>query len=225
MAGFGKANGKKYDKVTVSKYGKEYTLKAPEDGNTPCACGSGLSYNKCCQPVHDSYGPAVTPEQVARARFTAVVYGLVPFMMQSTHPDMKDYVAPDTIDNKIGRGKRDIWLKNINIFMGKHDISNFAIEGEETEKDKVTIITIYDQRIRGTKSSQIDQVRQRVQLQQSSSGWQHLSTDDLDSGGAVIAPVVPQKIVKEKAVIVNRCYSLQGKTAKKLAENKKIDFR
>jgi uncharacterized protein YchJ len=230
MAGFGKPQEKKLDKVTISKYGKESSLKAPEDGTAPCACGSGMSYSTCCQPAHNSYGPELTAMQVERARFSAVVYGLVPFIMESTHPDMKDYVAPDEINSKIGRSKRDIWLKNLNIYMATHEISNFLVVSEESEGNKATFTTTFDQRIRGTKSNQVVQITRKVCFQQSSSGWQHLSSDEFDSQGEVVLPVVQYKAAKEKAVIVNRAYSLmasfsvKGRKEKMLAENRKIDF-
>jgi hypothetical protein len=99
MAGFGAAKAGGDDAIK---------LGAPEDISVPCACGSKLSYSACCLPAHDGASKGLSPEKVLRARFSAFSYGIVPYIMESTHPSMRDYVAKDEANNRPGRSKRDV---------------------------------------------------------------------------------------------------------------------
>ena len=36
-----------------------------------CLCGSGLTYQQCCQPLHTGHAYALTAEALMRSRFTA----------------------------------------------------------------------------------------------------------------------------------------------------------
>lgn len=58
--------------------------------NESCPCYSGKKYKKCCRPYHS--GRSVpTPEALVRARYSAYALGLADFIMETTHPDNKDY--------------------------------------------------------------------------------------------------------------------------------------
>lgn len=62
---------------------------------TPCPCGSGLSYIKCCRVIHKdpkAFGTA-TPEQVVRARYSAYAKREIDFIIGSTHPLNKDFMT------------------------------------------------------------------------------------------------------------------------------------
>ena len=52
-----------------------------------CPCGSALIYADCCEPVIHGQTPAVTAEQLMRARYSAHVKVAVDFLYESTHPD------------------------------------------------------------------------------------------------------------------------------------------
>jgi SEC-C motif-containing protein len=51
-----------------------------------CPCGSGNTYAACCEPVIIGKAPAVTAEQLMRARYSAYVTVQMDFIFESTHP-------------------------------------------------------------------------------------------------------------------------------------------
>lgn len=51
----------------------------------PCPCGKGLKYQDCCQNIHQDPSKALHPEQLMRARYTAYVFGLIDFIIQTYH--------------------------------------------------------------------------------------------------------------------------------------------
>lgn len=50
-----------------------------------CPCGSGKSYETCCQIYHQNYS-APTAEFLMRSRYSAFVFGLVDYLYDTTHP-------------------------------------------------------------------------------------------------------------------------------------------
>ena len=54
---------------------------------TPCPCGSGNPYSKCCEQIISGNQPAETAEQLMRARYSAYVLAQMDFVFESTHPD------------------------------------------------------------------------------------------------------------------------------------------
>lgn len=52
-----------------------------------CHCGSGLSYDACCEPIINGTTQADTPEKLMRARYSAHVAVKTDFLFASTHPD------------------------------------------------------------------------------------------------------------------------------------------
>jgi len=52
-----------------------------------CPCGSGKSYETCCEPVIKGTCSAETAEQLMRARYSAHVKVEADFLFESTHPD------------------------------------------------------------------------------------------------------------------------------------------
>ncbi len=48
----------------------------------PCPCGSGLTYGKCCEPLHEGE-PAASPEALMRSRYTAYALRLDGFVLAS----------------------------------------------------------------------------------------------------------------------------------------------
>ncbi|MCB2388602.1 YchJ family protein [Thalassolituus alkanivorans] len=47
-----------------------------------CPCGSGRLYGDCCQPLHQGQ-PAATAEALMRSRYTAFVFGLQEYLLES----------------------------------------------------------------------------------------------------------------------------------------------
>jgi SEC-C motif domain protein len=64
------------------------TAALPSD---PCPCGSGLDAASCCTRWHE--GPlrlgAPDAEALMRSRYTAYVRGLVPYLLDTWHPDTR----------------------------------------------------------------------------------------------------------------------------------------
>jgi SEC-C motif-containing protein len=57
-----------------------------------CPCGSGLTYEECCQPLIRGERAAATPEALMRSRYSAYVEKEIPYLRASLHPDhRKDY--------------------------------------------------------------------------------------------------------------------------------------
>ncbi len=53
---------------------------------TTCPCGSGASFEACCQPIITGQETARTAEQLMRARYTAYATAAMDFIFTSTHP-------------------------------------------------------------------------------------------------------------------------------------------
>lgn len=226
MGGFGKSTPIKAEVgVQYTKYGKEMILSTPNDKDAPCACNSGNPYSACCKPAHDSGSYAeLTASQVLRARFSAACYGLVNFIVDTTHPDMKDYAAPEEVLSKHGRSKRDIWAKDINTALGQQELSDLLINSEDVEGDRVIFSVSLDRSIRGQKSNVDKSIEQKVHFKKGPAGeWLHLLSADVIDGEEV-SEVVKEKINKQKAVIINRQYSLLGNRDKARTEGRKVNF-
>jgi len=52
-----------------------------------CPCGSGRTYEECCEPVITGEAPAATAEALMRARYSAYVTEEIDFLLESLHPD------------------------------------------------------------------------------------------------------------------------------------------
>jgi SEC-C motif domain protein len=55
---------------------------------TACPCGSGVSYDACCGPLHRG-APASTAEALMRSRFSAFALGLPDYLVASWHPSTR----------------------------------------------------------------------------------------------------------------------------------------
>lgn len=55
------------------------------DGASPCPCGSGVTFDGCCRPLHDG-APALTAERLMRSRYTAFVVGDARYLADTWHP-------------------------------------------------------------------------------------------------------------------------------------------
>jgi len=51
-----------------------------------CPCGSGETYDACCEPYHIKHN-APTCEALMRSRYCAFVFGLVDYLFETTHPN------------------------------------------------------------------------------------------------------------------------------------------
>ncbi len=66
-----------------------------------CPCGSGKTYQDCCQPIHLDASNAITPEQLMRSRYCAHVKQLTDFVVETYHPDCHAEQERDAIQASI----------------------------------------------------------------------------------------------------------------------------
>jgi len=78
-------------------------MKKPSP-NTPCPCGSGKKYKKCCQPYHRGAQPA-NALLLMKSRYSAYALGQSRYILATTHPENPDY-TDDTAE----------WLAGIEAF-------------------------------------------------------------------------------------------------------------
>lgn len=60
----------------------------------PCPCGSGASYNDCCEPYHRGAEPP-DAERLMRSRFSAFAKGDAAYLWRTLHPDHDDRATGD----------------------------------------------------------------------------------------------------------------------------------
>ena len=60
---------------------------------TTCPCGSGIDMAVCCMPYISGNIPAPTAQALMRSRYTAYATGRVPYIIATSHPDLRP--APD----------------------------------------------------------------------------------------------------------------------------------
>ena len=64
-----------------------------------CPCGSTLSYQNCCNRIHQNQQLAETAEQLMRSRYTAFTFGLVDFLYDSFHPQTRRFQKKSEIES------------------------------------------------------------------------------------------------------------------------------
>jgi SEC-C motif domain protein len=57
----------------------------------PCPCESGKLYSACCQPYHQGT-LAINAEALMRSRYSAYVFGLEQYLLDTWHPDTRPYM-------------------------------------------------------------------------------------------------------------------------------------
>jgi len=55
-----------------------------------CPCGSGLTYERCCEAFIKSERLPETAEQLMRSRYSAHVMQEIPYLYQTIHPDFRE---------------------------------------------------------------------------------------------------------------------------------------
>lgn len=121
MAGFGKTSAPKVEETVI-------------DQGSDCKCGSGLKYGSCCGPVH-AIGGSDNPEKVVRSRFSALIYGLVPHMVKTTHNTHKEFVPEEQVS------KRKKWIKDLDKFSSEYKFLELKFEDDAVtfEGDKAFV--------------------------------------------------------------------------------------
>lgn len=75
-----------------------------------CPCGLLLSYEQCCQPLHNGQ-TAVNPEALMRSRYSAFVLNDAEYLLKSWHPSTR----PETLELDQG----SCWLK-LSVLSSEH---------------------------------------------------------------------------------------------------------
>ena len=70
------------------------TRKTPTPHLSPCPCGAGLSYQRCCAPYIEGEEAAATAEALMRSRYCAYALGADHYVLATWHPSTR----PATLD-------------------------------------------------------------------------------------------------------------------------------
>ena len=62
-----------------------------------CPCGSEKSYNSCCALVHQELSTAQSAEAIMRARYSAFAKGIIDFLYDSYHPQVRRFQQKSAI--------------------------------------------------------------------------------------------------------------------------------
>lgn len=73
-----------------------------------CPCGSGLSYNSCCQPYHLKTKTASTAEVLMRSRYSAFVVAHGDYLCETTHISRRKGNSKDAY---LKSARNTKWLK------------------------------------------------------------------------------------------------------------------
>jgi uncharacterized protein YchJ len=123
-AGFGKASEEKVSTDIVPS------------GESMCLCDSKKKYSDCCQSLHNTIGVKqeveVDATKVTRARFSALRSELSGYLVASTHPEHKSYVAEEDSSSRTGskRTKRQIWEKELKRFSEAWEFKDLTFTNE-----------------------------------------------------------------------------------------------
>lgn len=191
----------------------DVTLGAPKDTSVSCACGSGKAYSACCQPAHDGTAEGLSPTQVLRARFAAFSYGVIPYIMDSSHPSFRDYVPADEVSEKRGRSKRDIWAKSLTKFVKDYKFSNLSFDNEEVEGNPagadVALVSIkLDRKLRKGYTG-TEKLEEKTKFKKSDTGeWLYLDAASTVLGQelkpGIVKPSSKNKLVNNQSGVISQ---------------------
>ena len=102
-------------------------MKKPSP-NTPCPCGSGKKYKKCCQPYHRGARPA-NALLLMKSRYSAYALGQSRYIAATTHSDNPDYTEDTTT-----------WIAGIETFSEQTEFRRLEIL-EFIDGDKEAFVT------------------------------------------------------------------------------------
>jgi SEC-C motif-containing protein len=62
-----------------------------------CYCGSGISFNQCCQPIIEGTQSELTAEALMRSRYSAYVIHNVDYLIATTYPSERANYSKEEI--------------------------------------------------------------------------------------------------------------------------------
>lgn len=139
-----------------------------------CPCGAAADYAACCEPIIKGTRPAVTAEELMRARYTAYTQVELDFIQESLHPDARGDSDP--------AGARD-WAEN-STWHGL-EVLNTEAGGPGDDAGKVEFIASY------TYDGQDKQYREVAEFERVEGRWYF-------RGGR---PAIKQPIVRDEPKI------------------------
>lgn len=80
----------------------------PENRIMICPCGTGLPYERCCQPYHLKASIAPTAETLMRSRYSAFVMADAAYLFETTHASKRKGNAKEAY---LMSAKNTRWLK------------------------------------------------------------------------------------------------------------------
>lgn len=86
-----------------------------------CPCGSGITYQHCCQPYHLSLKNAPTAEALMRSRYSAFVMANAGYLYETTHNSKRKNHSKSAYLNS---AKNTKWLK-LEIIFSAFDVVEF----------------------------------------------------------------------------------------------------
>ncbi|QNN45085.1 SEC-C domain-containing protein [Pedobacter roseus] len=86
-----------------------------------CPCGSGITYQHCCQPYHLSLKNAPTAEALMRSRYSAFVTANAGYLYETTHNSKRKNHSKSAYLNS---AKNTKWLK-LEIIFSAFDVVEF----------------------------------------------------------------------------------------------------
>jgi len=107
----------------VAKFPVRVPANAPE---CKCPCGSGKVYMNCCEPFHQKEKLPGSPLDVLRSRYTAFVWRLPLYILDTTH-----HVCTDFRTDKVA------WVKDLNRdgMFDSYDFINLEAGPQEISED------------------------------------------------------------------------------------------
>lgn len=73
-----------------------------------CPCGSGMSFQRCCEPYIMGVRLPETAEQLMRSRYSAYATHAIDYLIQTTHPSTRKLFSRKEIEKW---AKSNKWLK------------------------------------------------------------------------------------------------------------------
>ncbi len=98
--------------------------------NSPCPCGSGKKYKKCCQIYHKG---ALAPNALIlmKSRYSAYYVGDANYIIKTTHKD-----------NPLYEADKSKWKKELEIVSRETIWQNLKIVDFEEEKNRASVLFI-----------------------------------------------------------------------------------
>lgn len=125
---------------------------------TNCYCGSGKSFEDCCQPILTGKKPASTAEALMRSRYSAYVVADINYLMNSHHPSTR----PTKERKEILR-----WTKSVQWI--KLEIKN-SIAGTENDTEGWVVFIAYF-----SEGGKIETIHENSRFVKENGKWYYIS--------------------------------------------------